>query len=164
MTSCSSDVDTANVGYTTYTSPSANFSVDYPENWQTQEWALGTLLVVNSPMEWEDDTFSENLNFITQDISDMGVSDFTEYVDLNISQIETLFNDYSLISREVVEIDSIEWEKIVSEFTQWNFDISIAQYILNRDGEAFIISFTNSQEEKNKFEAEFDAILSSLQL
>lgn len=156
-----SDADTSE--YTQYTAPDDAFSLSYPSNWALQEGYMGTIAMILSEVG-VNDQFAENINFIGQEISAIGAKDFDEYMDISKEQMAQLFTDYTLVSESDVEVAGLSGNKLVSDFTQGTIKIQSTQYFLENDGSVFIITVTQAQEAPEEFEAEFDAILSSLKV
>lgn len=151
-------------GYTNYKKEWV-FSAMYPKDWSMQEDFMGTIALFSTPQEWEDDDINENVNFITQNISEVGAADFEEYIDINLTQLEWFLTDFEVKSQKNVEVKWLPWAELIYEFTQWELKISTTQYILSQDdGEIFVVTLTQSQDNPTKFTEEFNAIVDSLEI
>jgi len=137
-------------------------SINYPNDWNVQEWFMWTIAAITSPLDDENDVFSENINFLTQDISELWVETFQEYLDINLDQISKFFNEYEVISQEEVELSGITGTKLVYTFKQGQYSIYSEQYYLDNEGTAVIVTISKPVDEKNAFTQEFTEMLHSL--
>ena len=149
-------------GYTKFTS-SGLLSIEYPETWVLEEDFMWTIFVIQSPLE-VDDTFSENINFLTQNIWDMGATDIEEYIDINLSQIEIYLSDFQLLSKEDTNISGIDGQKLSYTFKQWQLDIFTEQHFIAVNDIAYIFTVTRPQDNPNAFNEEFENILNSIEI
>ena len=56
-------------GYSSFTDENNILSLSYPSNWSIQENFMWTIVIIQSPLESTEDNFSENISYISQDIS-----------------------------------------------------------------------------------------------
>lgn len=170
LISCSSSSDTSSAvlptedGYTSFTDTDNTIGFTYPDDWVLQEGFMWTIAIVQSPLESPEDTFSENMSYISQDIADLWVKDFTEYVDKNLEQIELFLTDYAFIGREKISILGLEWEKIQYTFTQWEYKLLTTQYLIQNNSQATTITVSHTQDQPNAFDEIFQKIIQSTKI
>lgn len=150
-------------GYSNFTAEGV-VSLEYPSDWTTQEGFMGTVVAIMSPMSDENDAFSENMNFLTQEFSVLGVDNLDDYIQFNLDQMNVLFTDFAVLSQEDVSIDWVNGKKIVYTFSQGELGLYTTQYILNNNQTAYIFTITHGSDDTESFSTEFETILNSIEI
>lgn len=81
------------ISFMEYHNEEFNVRIDYPEDWEMQEKFMGTVAIFLSPQESSTDQFRENLNVITQDLSEQPTT-LDEYAQTSLAQIKQLMTDF----------------------------------------------------------------------
>ena len=64
-----SDANTSTMKGICKTFDQPNYSIQYPLSWNLNQNQMGTSFIILSPMESEQDKFSENVNLVIQDMT-----------------------------------------------------------------------------------------------
>ncbi len=100
-----SDISEAQIKKT-YENKSPNFSVKYPDDWKNKVKEGGRVFFT-SPVESDQDTFSENINIgyrLNKDKSN--IADLGNQYESLVEYIKPSFNDFKLISHEVLKVNN----------------------------------------------------------
>lgn len=90
----------------TYENKSPNFSVKYPDDWKNKVKEGGRVFFT-SPVESDQDTFSENINIGYQLNKDKSnITDLNNQYESLVEYIKPSFNDFKLISHEVLKVNN----------------------------------------------------------
>lgn len=143
----------------TYTSPTCNFTIAYPVDWQIIEQANAIAIV--SPQENSQDNFSENVT-ITVDKSDAKFYSLDKYVELGLQDLK---NEPFFRLEEKGEI-IISGKRAI-------FFISTGvgqgkgkskQYVLSDNLTKYIITYTASKNKYDKFLKQAEQIMNSIKI
>lgn len=138
----------------TYKSPFFGFEINYPGDWQMKEFS--GVIAFMSPPEGPDDTFSENLNILVEDISayQMSPEEYAKAAD-----------DYWLSSNPGVEI--IDSQKTTINAQEVFYAVAVdgqykfKQYKFIKDNKAYILTYTSETGKPDKFSDTADNIVNT---
>lgn len=119
----------------------ANYSIKYPPDWSLDvEGLMNTTFFISSPVS-ADDTFSENVNLLIQDLSRFPMS-LDEYTELSINQVETMVPEGKLKKEERLKGAKYEYHSVLYSARFNNNPLMTAQYYWVIDNNAYILTFT----------------------
>src|ERR1700739_55725 len=77
-----------------------SYSIKYPADWTSDEtgW-LGTEFILSSTLESDSDTYKENVNLVTQDLSQQKL-DLDKYTEISKGQVGTMLQHSKFITIE----------------------------------------------------------------
>lgn len=125
-----------------YENAEKGLSIAYPDDWRMQENVMGTVVMFLSPTESETDTFSENVNVVTQDLSKSPMS-LDDYTDLNLQQLGTVISDFKLIESGATTMDGMKATYVVYSGTQGVNDLMFRQvWAIDNNDMAYVLTFS----------------------
>jgi hypothetical protein len=140
LASCKSEegaIDTSN--WETY--EGANYTIKYPQDWTLDvDGMMNTSFFISSPLGG-DDTFSENINLLTQDLTRFPMS-LDEYVELSINQVETLVPEGHLKKEERLNGPKYAYHSVLYSARFNDNRLMTAQYYWVIENTAYILTFT----------------------
>lgn len=137
------------------------FSIEYPANWKLNENPqAGVLFNILAPTDTEKDDFRENVNLITQDLSNQPMT-LNEFVQLSEKQINAMGNIAILLSSKRIKTDKGEFHKLYYNYKPTPFQLTIEQFIWIKNGKAYILTFTAEMEAYVKYREMSQQILNS---
>ncbi len=146
----------------TYKSP--GYSIDYPADWMLDESGqAGTAFIFFSPLESEDDEFSENVNFIVQDLQGMKIG-LDEYTEISVEQVNTYFGNSTILENKRLKKDGKEFHKLVYTGVQGQFDLHFHQHYWIFGGKAFVLTFTTEKDKYQQYKDFAEKIMNSFKL
>ena len=155
-------VSAQNKDYATY--ETSDFSIHYPADWRVEDKETkGTRVFFFSPLESADDHFSENINIITQDISDHPMT-LKEYTDLSLQQIKTLATNGKLIESKTIQTPNGETQRLVYKADQGQFHLEFEQLYIIQKGKVYLITYTAEVKSFKKYLAKANEVLESFRI
>lgn len=127
------------------------FSIQYPSNWKPDDSGTnGTTFFLFSPFENTDDTFSENVNLLLQNLPDKKM-DLEGYVKLTNSQIKDnpYIQDIEIIENKTY--DKNNYHQMIFKGTQNGNKFTYYQRYWVMDHIAIILTFTAQQNTYSKY-------------
>lgn len=139
----------------------SRYTINYPVEWELEvDGELGTRFFLFSPLESEEDQFSENINLITEDLTGLGI-DLDMYNDLASGQLETVIEEYSLIESQRVTWNDQSYHKLVYTGTLDALALAFEQRFYVEHETAFILTFASMQDTFDQYAEVRDRIMSS---
>jgi hypothetical protein len=140
-----------------------DFSVDYPNSWQLNtSGKMNSVFFLHSEPE-TNDTFSENINLITQDLSQQKMS-LTEFVDLSLDQVKTALPDSEIIKSEFKEKKGTQYYEVIWKGYVADNNLQFKQYLFMKDNNAYILTFTALQSTFDAYLPKVNKIFNSFKL
>jgi hypothetical protein len=122
------------------------FSIDFPQDWKLNETPQsGVLFNIMAPIDTEKDDFRENVNLITQDLTDQPM-DLNAFVQLSEKQINSMGKIASLISSKRIKTAKGTYHSLYYNYKPSPFQLTIEQHIWIKESKAYILTFTGEQE------------------
>jgi len=152
--------------YKNYVNNNFNIKFTYPNNYKLNEGLLGSIVTVYSEKENYEDLFVENLNIVTEDLSGRQIKmNLDEYTDLNIAQLEAMFDDFKIISSKKTELSKLPAYEIIhtSKSEQGKY-LKFRQIWTIYNDIAYVITYTAEENKFDKYFENFDKIFTSFEL
>lgn len=119
-----------------------NYSVQYPEEWRLdQSGQMNTKFMLFSPITGADDSFSENVNLIIEDLTGHNIS-LDQYVELSENQLKSVLENVNIVSSETITGDDMEFHKVVFTGAQGAFNLKFTQHYYIYSNKAFVLTLT----------------------
>ncbi|MEY3444369.1 MAG: hypothetical protein RLZZ519_2650, partial [Bacteroidota bacterium] len=119
-----------------------NYSILYPADWSlAPKGESASLFAVLSPQESRKDAFMENVNLVTEDVTNKGV-DLDVYVESAEPQIVAAFEDAEILENERIKSGTREYHKMVYKAVQMGFSLVFEQYYFIVGNTAYVLTFT----------------------
>ncbi|MFY0603547.1 MAG: hypothetical protein JXQ93_06325 [Flavobacteriaceae bacterium] len=137
-----------------------NYSIEYPESWELDtSGQMNTKFVVSAK---EINGFSENVNFIVQNLKGYGF-DLEKFVTLSENQFKQIPSAKVIESKRIKDANS-EKHSITVEGDFNGTNLTIKQFYFFKDDKAYILTYTNTLEGYKTTKALGDKILNSFKL
>ena len=138
-----------------------SFHLKYPENWfPVTSGKMGTVLFVFSPLENEEDKFSENINVIIQELSGREI-DLAAYKKITETQIKEYATDPELYESTIVSSGKGEYYKVSYAMTQGKLRLKIISYCLIKNQKGYLITFGSEVAKYEQYKTISEEMLSS---
>ena len=120
-----------------------DYSIDYPDNWQTDESGqMGTSFILLSPQTSDSDDFKENVNLLRQDLSAYDLN-LEEFVTLSKGQIESMIEESKILESEMFTNVTPNYFRTTYTGKQYNRTLHLTQYYWVTDNNAYVLTFTS---------------------
>lgn len=148
----------------TYQNESSGISVEYPENWSIKENpAAGIVVAFGSPKESSSDTFVDNINISTSDISSQPNLTLAKLADSWLKQTESA-PSFNLLDRKTTSMAGEEAEQLIYSFAKDGIDVKGMVVITMKNKKAYIVTYTAEAVSYDKFVDVANTISTSLQI
>lgn len=134
----------------------------FPKDWQVQHDYMGCLIMGLSPLENEYDQFRENGNAVMEKLP--GSMTYDEYTNANLETMKRVMTNFVVIETSDDEVNGFECKKIVYTHTMGQLDIKVLSYFLVDGKEGYVLTFSASPEQYEKYLPEFKRIAGSINL
>jgi len=135
-------------GYETF--ETNDFSIHYPAGWSVGDKKAGVLAYFLSPLESAKDEFSENINIMTQDLSEHPMT-LKEYTDLSLKQIQTLATHGKLIESKTIQTANGEAQRLVYKADNGKFHLQFMQLYIVKKEKVYLITYTAETKNYKKY-------------
>ncbi|WP_372633935.1 PsbP-related protein [Cohnella sp.] len=136
-------------GYKLFEDKVHGTTIQYPEDWTLQEGVIG-IAVFLAPPEDANDPFSENINFIVEDLGGQSVS-AKDYLELTKQQLGQLIQDFTLVDEEVDTEEGSDAAYMAYTGKQGDLELTWMQTVEIHEGKAYIITFTATRDSFDKY-------------
>ncbi len=154
---CYSQIDSINSEYL-----NINYSIIFPKTWKLDTSnVMGTEFCIYSPLENDNDKFSENINAIIQDLKGQNIG-LKEYKEISEKQFNT--SNCTIFESKIIKKQSNEYYSATYSMNQSNFKLKITSFCYIKNEKAYLISFTSEIEKYNKYKKVGEKILESFKL
>lgn len=139
------------------------FSVKVPEGWSRLDTNfLGfPAVVLNSEPEGPADTFSENINIVTERI---GNSTLEEYVSASNRNMSTMLTGYTEKAKKDITVSGVPAKSINYSHTPQGYGVDVNVVMVVKDGKAYVITSSAEKGKLNKWQKEIDEVVNSFQI
>lgn len=146
----------------------SGISVDYPEGWIVRENpSAGVIVAFGSPKESEADTFVDNVNVSTSDLSSKA--------DITLDQVATLWQKqteedmaaggtFKVLETKSDQLVGEDAKRLIYTYSKEGIDIKGMVVIALKDKKAYIVTYTAEEKSFDKFLNVANTIVSSLQV
>ncbi len=142
-----------------------NISIKYPETWALSEGLMGSVFVLQSPMENDQDRFSETVSLMKQDLSyagrDVSVKEFAEVAQV---QLKNMVQGFSMESSEPVQFAGQEAYELVYSGKQEDFELKWKQIVVVKDKVAYMLSYQAAKDAYDRQLENADKVLNSFNI
>lgn len=138
---------------------SGEFSMSYPATWTADESGQGgTLYIFYSPAEDANDQFKENVNVVTEELSDASV-DLATYTEASVQQLKKVMNAINFLENN--ESASGGYQQLVYTAQQGALNLQFVQRYYIKNNKAYIVTFTCEQSKWDTYKESGVSILDS---
>jgi hypothetical protein len=149
-------------GWKTFDQPT--YSISYPATWELNESKqMGSSFMLFSPIESAEDRFRENVNLLIQDIS-VHHLDLDQYTKISVEQIKSMITDAEMIEMQHVTTKTPNFYKLVYTGKQGTYLLKFIQYYFVIENQAYVLSFSATQNSYDKFKEIGESILNSFRI
>lgn len=142
-------------GFALYKNSQEGFSIQYPEKWAKQEGAYETIVTFSSP-QGANDTFLENVNILTEDVTAFPGLTPEEYEQGSVEQIKqalTQIKNFKQVESKSMTLSGMPGRSVAytSTVVANNLNVYTRQFITINNNKVYIITYTSSQNDPNKY-------------
>jgi serine/threonine-protein kinase len=138
-------------------------SINYPETWGLTEGLMGSVFVIQSPIENETDRFTESVNLIMQDLSGFGREiSLKEYVEVSEVQLKNMITDFSPVSSGATTFKEQEAWEMVYAGKQGEYELKWRQLFFIADQKAYVLTYTADMEGYDRLLPKAEEIMETL--
>jgi serine/threonine-protein kinase len=141
-----------------------NYSINYPDNWElSQPGHPGPEFILFSELTSTDDNFKENINLLTQDLTNQPV-DLDRFVEISEEQAVTLVPDGNILLSERKKANGLEFHRMIYTGTTGGFQLKFEQYFWVEGNSAYVLTFTAEEDQAEIFESIVNEIFKTFKL
>lgn len=139
------------------------FEITPPEGWtKGVEYSQGQKITfLYSPIEGDGDMFRENLNVLSERV---GRTTMKDYLDLNISNMETSLTSFSYDKISDLSINGMDFKSMLYSHSYDGVDIDAKVFLTIQDGVAYIITCSARGGDFDRWNDEFDEAVRSFKV
>ncbi|BDS10436.1 hypothetical protein [Aureispira anguillae] len=142
----------------------ASYYIEYPKEWKIDKsGTMGTSLILFSPITSSEDSFSENVNLMIQDLGGMDIN-LDEFVELSEKQVKTLITDGNIELSKRINASNGTFHKIIYTGKQGILKLKFEQYYWMVDEKAYILTLTCGDDTFEEFQIAGEKILDSFRI
>lgn len=133
--------------HTRFSSDQYPFSVSYPTEWRVERDTFGTIVIFLSPLLDADDTFSENVNVVVEDLQGEALT-LAEYMDLTMEVLEEVIEDFRVVVEGPDTLGGEPAHFIEYTGTEPSVGVSLTwrQTITIHGSHAYVITYTGERD------------------
>lgn len=154
-------------GFKNYQNNTYKFRMQYPEKWTMEEGAYSTIVSFKSPEE-PGDTLIENVNVVTEDVSQ--VADITpekyEKAAVDLIKQSPQLKEFKQVESKSMTLAGQPGRSLVytAKYALNNSSLHARQYLTIKNKTVYIITYTSSQEKPDAFMDEVQKMVNSLEI
>ena len=138
-----------------------NYSIYYPNDWNLNQAGQNeTSFNITSPSTAISDPFSENVNLLIQDLTNLAI-DLNKFIEISVNQVETVVKNGKMFLSKRKKAHGLEFQKVIYTGQYGDFDLKFKQYCWVRDDHAYILTFTSEEKQFDRFDSVSERILKS---
>lgn len=149
-------------GFKVYQNSKEKFAMQYPEGWEARENSLNTLVSFLSPLKNKDDKFAENVNVVSETTGDQTIS-LDQYYKVSEENLKQFFSDFKLLKNEATTLAGLPARMVIYNASQNQLKLRTTQIFTIKDGQAYIVTLTNTQADPTQYTADMLKIAQSFQ-
>lgn len=140
------------------------YTIQYPADWEIdQSGNMGTKFYLFSPVISDEDQLRENVNLLTQDLTDYKMT-LDEFIALTEGQVETMLTNGQLLLSERIKNKKGEYHKLMYSGDIDALSLTFEQYCWVIGDTAFILTFTGETETFGQYQPTGERILNSFKM
>jgi hypothetical protein len=149
-------------GFETYTDAEYGFTIAYPTDWEKQEGALGSSVLILSPTEEPSDDFRENVNVLVQTVPDK--MSLGEYTRLSLDEAPKLITGFDLLDDGPAMLSDAPAHQVHYRGEQGAFRLEWKQMYALSNGRAFVLTYTAERDQYESGLPTAEAMFASFRL
>ncbi|MFC1649700.1 PsbP-related protein [Patescibacteria group bacterium] len=143
----------------------SGISFEYPADWTQSDTPVGYIGAFSSPRENDDDTFSENINVRSIDLSSQPELTVEEVANLWLTQTQDSVDDFGLLETNTTTISGAPAVQFVYNVSDQDIDGKGMIVVAVKDGTSFMVTYTaENASSYNTFLDEVNMILSTFEI
>ena len=135
------------------------FSIVVPDDWQQSEDFMGVDFMAMSPIKNVQDTFSENMNVITEDLG-LEIS-LEDYYTMSIQNLDVIMDNYTITEEGAATIGGQPAKYLKYDYEVNGLKIDIVTYLTMNGKQAYVLNFGASPDTAEEFKPIFDEMVAS---
>ena len=143
------------------TEDKGGFTIAYPSEWTLEtDGASGTEFAVYSELDGAADLFQENVNVVSEVLPPREVT-LEEYSEASRGQLEDAFEGFDLKEEKELSDAYGKYRYIIYHANYMGMDLAWKQQFRIKDGKAYVLTYSATQEDFDKFSETADQIFST---
>jgi serine/threonine-protein kinase len=140
---------------------SNEFAIQYPDSFELHtSKEMGTLFYLLSKQSSPFDKFRENINLITEDLSEYKI-DLKEYIELSEKQLLGIISESDFIDKKLISAHGKEFYRVIYGLSQNSLNLKIMQYIWVKNKKAYVLTYSAEVEQFANYKPTCEAIMDS---
>ena len=140
------------------------YSIQYPTEWElNKSGQSGTSFGLITKHTSDKDIFSENVNLMIQDLSELNY-DLDKFTEVSEEQIRTMVTNSNLLESSRQSASGLEFQKIIYTGDFGTFNLTIEQYYLIKNNKAYVLTLTCETPQYEAYKEIGEKILNSFRL
>lgn len=136
-----------------------DYTIEIPSNWEIVKQYQGVDLVALAPKRESQYLFRTNMNIISANLGFEITRD--EFYQYNLESLNNLLSDFNLENAKDVTIGGVSAKKLTFTHTMGIVNVRVNQYLILRNAEAYVMTFTAAREDFDNLAPLFDKIADS---
>jgi hypothetical protein len=138
-----------------------HYQIQYPSTWKLDtSRTMGTEFMILAPKENDTDVFSENVNFMIQNLQGTQI-DLGQYKQISEKQFSEFFTDVQIFESAIIKTPSDEFYRSSFAMTQGKFRLRITSICYIKNEKAYLLTFTSEFANYERYKAAGEEILDS---
>ena len=140
-----------------------SYDITPPDGWtKNVDYSQGhRITFLYSPIEGDDDTFRENINVLTERV---GKANMDDYLDLNISNMETSLTGFTHRKVSDISIKGQDYKSMLYSHNYEGVEIDARVLITIKDGTAYIITCSAPKGRYDRWHEDFEKAIRSFEI
>lgn len=135
-----------------------DFSISYPSHLELDENEEGTVFVLKTQQQGEDDIFIENINLATQKAENISFNEFAIKIENEIrSQAE-------IVESKRLKLNGKDCLRLVFKLSQNNINLTFIQHIFVENQKAYALTFSSESKVFDDYYKEMNNVLISFKI
>lgn len=140
------------------------YSIQYPGDWEVdQSGNMGTKFYLFSPVTSDQDQLRENVNLLTQDLSEYKMT-LDEFIELTEEQVKSMLTNGQLLQSERIKNKKGEYHKLIYSGDIEPFLLTFEQYCWVIGDTSYILTLTCETGTFEQYQKTGERILNSFKL
>lgn len=140
---------------------SNEFAIHYPDSFELHSSGkMGTLFYLISKQTSPFDKFRENINLITEDLSEYKI-DLKEYIELSEKQLMDIISASDFIDKKLIFAHGKEFYRVIYGLNQNSLTLKIMQYIWVINKKAYVLTYSAEVDQFDNYKPICEAIMDS---
>lgn len=140
----------------------AGTSIAHPSEWTAQQGFLGGF-IVSSPLESDNDDFSENVNYIVEDLRGESM-DAETYAGFIKVQLDAISSNNQILKSKKMTFNGQNAYMMEYKGRQGDLDLHSKQIYIIKDGKAHVLTYVAESDKYNKLSATAEKMFKSFKM